>query len=450
MKVMRIILIALIFLAISCAKEKKATPQISLDIAKEEVPIEIIEFGYNLNDYAVQRDTVKSGDSFGEILLKHRIDYSKVAEIAETVKDTFDVTKIRAGKPYTLLKTKDTTEKAQVFIYQHDNINYTVVDFRDSLVNAVKHKKPVKIIEREVSGFIETSLSDAALAKGIDYDVINGMSDIYAWTVDFFRLQEGDRFKIIYEEKYIEDSIYAGSGNIVAAYFEHKGEPFYAFRYENDSVAGTVDYYDDEANTLRRAFLRAPVKFSKVRISSRYNLKRRIKYYGYKVRPHKGTDYAAPIGTPIIATANGTVVKSSYTRGNGKYVKVKHNSTYSTQYLHMKNRNVKVGDFVKQGDVIGWIGMTGNTGGPHVCYRFWKNGRQVNPLKEKLPAAEPIKPEIKAHYLEFVSPLVTKLDCIPFEDKKEEQQEFITESNDLKETNETNELYNATKDRQSD
>ncbi len=441
--------LAFTFIMFSCNKKQEVAP-VALETEKEETSVAKIEFGYNLNDYVVQRDTIKSGDSFGEILAQHHIDYSKIAEIATKIKDTFDVRIIRAGKTYTILKSKDTTEKAQIFIYKHDNVNFTVIDFKDSLVDAIKFKKPVKIIDREASGIIETSLSDAISKQGIDYNIINEMSDIYAWTIDFFRLQKGDRFKIIYKEKYIEDSIYAGAGDIVAAYFEHKGEPFYAFRYENDSILGTVDYYDDEANTLRRAFLRAPVQYS--RISSRYNLRRRIAYYGNRIKPHRGTDYAAPIGTPIMSTANGTVVKSSYTRGNGKYVKVKHNSTYSTQYLHMQNRNVKVGDFVKQGDIIGWVGMTGNTGGPHVCYRFWKNGRQVDPFKQKLPVAEPIKPEIKEQYLTFIRPLVTKLDCIIFEEKQEEeQQEFITESNTVNEINKTNETYNnVIKDHQSD
>ncbi|NER14461.1 peptidoglycan DD-metalloendopeptidase family protein [Leptobacterium flavescens] len=437
----RIPVFMLMALAFACKGKKEELIVDQTEEIVEEAPVEVVEFGYNLNDYTVQKDTVKSGDSFGEILLNHRIGYSKIAEIAAQVKDTFDVTKIRAGKTYTLLKTKDTTEKAQVFIYKHDNINYTIVDFKDSLVNAVRYKKPVKIVEREATGVIETTLSDAVLEQGIDYEIINKMSDVYAWTVDFFRLQKGDRFKVIYKEKYIEDSIYAGSGEIIAAYFEHKEQPFYAFRYENDSILGTVDYYDDEANTLRRAFLRAPVKFS--RISSRYNLRRRIAYYGNRVRPHKGTDYAANVGTPILATANGTVVASSYTRGNGKYVKIRHNSTYSTQYLHMQNRNVKVGDFVKQGDVIGWVGMTGNTSGPHVCYRFWKNGRQVDPYKQDLPAAEPIKPEIKDSYLKFIRPLVTQLDCIEFHEKKEVQEEYLTELNDINETD------NVTNNRQS-
>lgn len=161
--------------------------------------------------------------------------------------------------------------------------------------------------------------------------------------------------------------------------------------------------------------MRAPVKFQ-YRLSSRYNLKRRIAYYGYKVRPHKGTDFAAAIGTPIVATADGTVTESTRRGGNGKYVKIKHNGTYSTQYLHMKAQNVKRGDFVRQGDVIGWIGMTGNTGGPHVCYRFWKNGRQVDPFKEELPAAEPIADSLRAGYMDYIKPLQHQLDCIELVD----------------------------------
>jgi murein DD-endopeptidase MepM/ murein hydrolase activator NlpD len=175
---------------------------------------------------------------------------------------------------------------------------------------------------------------------------------------------------------------------------------------------GITDYYDAEANNLRRAFLKAPVKFS--RISSRYNLKRRIKYYGNRVRPHKGTDFAAPVGTPILATADGVVSKSEKKGGNGNYVKIRHNSTYDTQYLHMKKRNVKVGKHVAQGDVIGWVGMTGNTGGPHVCYRFWKNGKQVDPFKQDLPLSKPLQKKYQEIYFDHISPLKQQLDELIF------------------------------------
>ncbi len=410
--------ILLLIAIVSCKEDKPLKSNKIVEAEVVEKPIKK-EFGFNLENFTVEKDTVKSGDSFGELMIKNKIDYPKIAKISEEYKDTFDVRKIRVGKPYFILKSKDTSETAQVFIYENDRINYTVVDFRDS-VNVYKDKKEVKYVEREASGIIETSLSEAILDQGIDYNVTNNLSEVYAWTIDFFRLQKGDKFKVIYKEKYINDTIYAGAEPIEAALFEHNGKPIYAFAFENDSLKSIVDYFDEKANNLRRTFLRAPVKFSK--ISSRYNLKRRIKYYGYKLRPHKGTDYAAPIGTPIMATADGTVTESTRRGGNGKYVKIRHNGTYSTQYLHMKNQNVKKGEFVRQGDVIGWIGMTGNTGGPHVCYRFWRNGKQVDPLREELPKAEPLVESLRPKYFEFINPKKDQLDCIEFPEKKLEEE----------------------------
>ena len=239
------------------------------------------------------------------------------------------------------------------------------------------------------------------------------MSDIYAWTINFWKLQKGDKFKIIYKQRFIEDSIYAGLDGIEAAYFQHKGEDFYAFKFATDTLSNKADFFDEKAKSLKRAFLKAPVNFG--RVSSRYNLNRRIAYYGYALRPHKGTDFAAPIGTEILATSNGTVVESTQSGGNGKYVKIKHNDTYSTQYLHMSRQAVKKGQYVKQGDVIGYVGMTGNTSGPHVCYRFWKNGQQVDPFQEKMPTSESIPKHLKGQYIDFIKPLRAQLDKIPIQ-----------------------------------
>ena len=415
-------LICIVLFFLACKEEQPQTKELT---AATQPEIEINEaYGFNLDDFEVLRDTIRYGDSFGELMLKNHADYPKILKITEEYQDTFDVRRIRVGKPYVILKTKDTLPKAEVFIYENDRINYTVVDLRDSAI-AYKEQKDVKLYTREISGVIETSLSDAILEQGVDYYITHELSDIYAWTIDFFRLQKGDKFKVIFQEKFINDTLYAGSEPIEAAYFEHNGQPLYAFAYESDSLKNVMDYFDEEANNLRRTFLRAPVKFS--RISSRYNLKRRIRYYGYRIRPHKGTDYAAPIGTPIMATADGVVTESTRKRGNGKYVKIRHNGTYSTQYLHMRKQNVRRGDIVKQGDVIGWIGMTGNTSGPHVCYRFWKNGRQVDPLKEELPAAEPLAEPLRADYFDYIGPLKFQLDCIPFpEGKQEEEEELLT------------------------
>ncbi|MDG5490453.1 peptidoglycan DD-metalloendopeptidase family protein [Psychroserpens sp. SPM9] len=396
---------------IACKEDDKKQDLPPVQAFVEPEPVR--EFGFVLEDYIVKRDTIKAGDSFGEILERNNIGYPKIFNIAEKTKDSFDITKLKAGKPYTLLCAKDSLQTPECFIYQPNSIDYVVIKMADS-IQAYKGKKPISIVQKEASGIVLNNLSETMESQGLPYQLINDMSDIYAWTIDFFRLQKGDRFKIVYNQRFIEDSIYAGIESIDAAYFEHKNEPFYAFNFKVDSTKNISDYFDENTKSLRRTFLKAPVQFS--RISSRYNLNRRIKYYGYKLRPHRGTDFAAPIGTEILATANGTVTESTRRGGNGKYVKIKHNGTYSTQYLHMKAQNVKKGDFVKQGDVIGWVGMTGNTGGPHVCYRFWKNGKQVDPFKEKLPAAESIPDSLKASYTEFIKPFKLQLDNIQFED----------------------------------
>ena len=397
-------------LIVSCKDDKP--------IVVEETPIvkhiPIIEFGFNYDDYIVLKDTIKKGESFGEILDRGHIEVGTIYKIAAEIKDTLDVRRLRAGKPYTVLAKKDSTERAQYFIYQHNKIEYTVVSLGDSIY-ANKKRKPVTFKIKEASGVITSTLSETLDSQGLSPVISNELSTIYAWTIDFFRLQKNDKFKIVYEEKFIDDTISAGIGKINAAYFEHGGKPFYAFKFTADSTNMIEDYYDEKTNVLRRQFLKAPIQFN-YRISSRYNLKRRIAFYGNKVRPHKGTDFASPVGTPIIATANGRVTESRRKGGNGKYVKIRHNGTYSTQYLHMSRRAVNVGDVVKQGEIIGYVGMTGNTGGPHVCYRFWKNGKQVDPLKQKLPAAKPMKESLKPIYLESISDLKTQLDTIGYTD----------------------------------
>ncbi|TYA60219.1 peptidoglycan DD-metalloendopeptidase family protein [Formosa maritima] len=413
-----------IIIGLNSCKEDK--PQIIEEEIAEIIPEDIYEFGFNLNDFYVKRDTVRAGDSFGEIMQRNKIGYPRIFQIAEKARDSFDIRKLQIGKPYTILCTKDTLQEPKCFIYQPNREEYIVLNFQDS-IHAYTSRKPIKYVEKEVAGVITSNISETLDEQGISFVLAYKMSDIYAWTIDFTRLQKGDRFKVIYTDKYIDDTIYAGIDNIKAAVFEHKKEDFYAFEFETDSIKGLKDYFNEEANNLRRAFLKAPVEYK--RISSRYNLRRRIALYGNKIRPHKGTDFSANVGTPIRATANGTVTKSAYTRGNGNYVKIKHNSTYETQYLHMKKQNVKAGQYVKQGDVIGWVGMTGNTSGPHVCYRFWKNGQQVDPFKEKLPEAEPISKNLKAKYLEYIAPLKVQIDTIKYEGDKKPSNKLITQVN---------------------
>lgn len=377
---------------------------------KVSVPVEIREYGLVLNDFEIVRDTVKSGDSFGNILGDHGIGPGRIFQIVEKVKDTFNPRRIVVGKPYVILKAKDSAGTPKKFIYENDLVNYTVVDVNDS-IGAYRAKKPVTINKKTVSGVINSSLSDAIENEGLNYMLTHELNNIYQWSIDFFRLQKGDKFKLVYNERYINDTVYAGIESIEASVFVHQEKPYYAFNFMVDSITGETDFYDEKARPLQSFFLKAPLNFS--RISSRYS-PRRFHPVQKRWKAHKGTDYAAPHGTPIWSTANGVVVASSYTSGNGNYVKIKHNNTYTTQYLHMSKRNVRNGQRVKQGDVIGYVGSTGLATGPHVCYRFWVNGHQVDPFRQNLPSAEPLEESLVDSYFSAIEPLKAELGEIEF------------------------------------
>ena len=398
----RFIFLIIVLITFSCGEKQNET---KIEAVKEKI---IKEFGFTLNNFNVKKDTIESGDSFGLILEKNNLFYPKIYNIVQETKKVFDIRKINVGRPYTILSSKDSLNQPLVFIYQTNAVDYLVVSLGDSLW-AEKKQKEIKLKEFEAMGSIKSSLAETMQELNLSPLLTNELSEIYAWNIDFFRLEKGDNFKIQYTSRYVDDSIYIGLNRIHNAFFEHRGKPFYAIEFETDSIRGMFEYFDDKGKNLRRAFLLSPVQFS--RISSRYNLRRKIAYYG-RVRPHYGTDFAAPVGTPIRSTADGRVVKSGYTKGNGFYVTVSHNATYSTQYLHMKKRGLKVGTYVKQGDKIGEVGMTGFTSGPHVCYRFWKNGRQVDPLKQKLPEAKPISDSLKRKYLTYMAPIKDKLDSM--------------------------------------
>ena len=408
----RCITLFYIIFILGCGKsiknEKIETPEIIKKIEPK------LFHGIDLNKFSVKTKKIKRGDSFGKILEDNGIDYPEVYEILQAIKGKLNIRKLNIGKSYSLFYSKDSIKTPEYFVYHPSPESFTRIHLRDSLYGEFI-QKPIRSIEMEASGVINSSLYETMQNSGINEELTYYLSDIYAWTVDFFRLRKGDRFKVIYIEKFVDDSISIGIDRIKAAYFEHKGKSLYAFEYLSNPEKGIIDYFDENAKSLRRAFLQGPLKFN--RISSRYNLRRKISYYGNRIRPHKGTDFAASVGTPILATANGTISKASYTKGNGNFITIKHNSIYSTQYLHMKKRKVRVGQYVKQGDVIGWVGMTGYTSGPHVCYRFWKNGKQVDPFKQKLPDAKPISKKLKESFTEYMTPYKIKLDCIFFNDK---------------------------------
>lgn len=364
-----------------------------------------MKFGIQVDSFHIVESRIKPNEFLANILLNFNIDYSTIDLLAEKSKEIFDVRKMRAGKNYTIFATKDSLSKASYFIYQPNAIDYVVYDLKDS-ISIYKGEKEVEIKEESVSGVIRSSLYESLQKANASPTIAIELSEIFAWSIDFYRIQKGDWFKAMYEVKYVDNEP-IGIGRIIAVEFNHFDEQFYGFYFDQE---GKEDYFDEEANSLRKAFLKSPLKFS--RLSSRYTM-RRFHPVQKRWKAHLGTDYAAPTGTPIMCTGDGQVIASAYTGGNGNYVKVKHNSVYTTQYLHMSKRKVRVGNYVKQGDIIGYVGSTGLATGPHVCYRFWKNGRQVDHLRQDFPSAEPVKAEFMATYQRQMNLLKGKLDSIP-------------------------------------
>lgn len=369
-------------------------------------------YGLEVGEMEICTDYVQRNQFLSEILQDYRISLQTIDQLARTTKDVFDARYMRVGQKYcVLLDTTDPEMPARHFVYEDGKYEYIVYTFLEDTVVANRARKPIELRHREASGIINSSLYLTLQENKIDPALAIRMSEIYAWTIDFYRLQKGDKFKIYYQEEYV-DGEYAGLGAIDAVLFNHMERDIYGFYFEPDTLR-YGDYFDETGKSLRKAFLTAPVKFS--RISSRYT-GRRFHPVQKRYKAHLGTDYAAPRGTPIYATADGVVTEAQFKRYNGNYVKVRHNGTYTTQYLHMSKiaRGMRPGKYVRQGEVIGYVGSTGLATGPHVCYRFWKNGKQVDPYKQKLPEAEPIADSLRPAYESLMEVARKKLDAIPY------------------------------------
>lgn len=374
--------------------------QIEKETKEVQVPIPVpeptIDFGIVTDSFNMINGSIAKNEFLSTILERNGLSAVDIATIVKKSRPVFDVRKISAGNSYTILTPKGDSAKASYFIYQPNSIDYIVYDLRDSLrVYAEKHDVETRL--ESVAGEISNSLYVALQENGASPDLAVQLADIYSSTIDFHRINEGDWFKVEYERQYVKGQP-VGQGKIQSAQFSHKGETYQSFYFkpEENEHGG---YYDEKGNSLKRTFLKAPLKFS--RISSRYTM-RRFHPVQKIWKAHLGTDYAAPAGTPIIATANGVVVESSFTKGNGNYVKIKHDGSYATQYLHMSKRAAKVGQRVSQGQVIGYVGSTGLATGPHVCYRFWKNNNQVDPLKQKFTPSVPLADKHRSEFNKVV------------------------------------------------
>lgn len=377
-------------------------PVIPTSAANLEVAYD--EYEILMGAFKTQKQKIKRNQTFSDILSQFGVSGLSIAQLVNKAKPVLDVRKMRAGNAYTVY-TDSLTSEAQFLVYEKDPVDYVVFDLRDSLAVS-PGERAITTVRKSVSGAITSSLYETLAEQKATPMLAIELSEIFAWQVDFYRIMKGDAFSVIYDERYVGDKS-IGVGDIIGVKFHHSGRDYYAFPHELD---GRIEYYNHEGNSLRRPFLRAPLRFN--RISSRYSL-RRFHPVQKRYKAHLGTDYAAPTGTPIRATADGVVVAAGYTKYNGRYVKIRHNSTYTTGYLHMSKiqGGIKKGAKVSQGDVIGYVGSTGLATGPHLCYRFWKNGKQVDALREKLPETiEPIDEAYRDAFLAQVQSIKPQLD----------------------------------------
>ncbi|WP_421874474.1 peptidoglycan DD-metalloendopeptidase family protein [Marinoscillum sp.] len=386
------------------ASERELAIQDSL-AALAAIPEPTLLYGIPIDSFDVYEGKVKWGQSLSNILSEFDVSNEDIYELANKAKGVFDVRLLKAGYPFTIIHERDSSKKARQMIFEPDPTQFVVFNLADTIF-AENVKREVITEEKTFVATIEegSSVSQTIADAGGSILLENRIVEIFAWQVSFVHIQVGDEFKVIYEEQRVGDKV-VGIGEITGAYFKHWGKEYYAVHYEQ---GGDSDYFDEDGNSLRKTFLKDPLSYK--RISSSYS-PRRFHPVQKRYKAHLGTDYAANPGTPIWSVGEGVVLEATYGKYNGNYVKIRHNSNYTTQYLHMQSikRGIRPGTTVEQGQVIGYVGSTGLATGPHLCFRFWKNGRQVDSQRVELPPSEPIDPSKLNDYLHTKNVVMNKL-----------------------------------------
>lgn len=373
---------------------------------KPKVADTVSAYGIELASLHSCFDVIQPNDNLGAILTRNGVPYPMINKVVNQSEGIFDTRKIRAGKPYCVLRS-DTLEKACYFIYEPDPINYIVFDFGKS-PKVYKGRKKVEEYRREASGTINSSLWKTLTDNDISPQVAVELSKIFAWTIDFYRIHKGDQFKLIFSEKFVNGQR-VGMGPIEAGWFKHHNKIYYAIPFTDEE--NKSDYYGFDGLSLRSAFLKAPLEFR--RISSKFNRKRFHPILKRR-RPHLGTDYAAATGTPVWSIGDGEIVKAKYSRGGGNNIEIRHNKTYTTKYLHLSKfaKGMKKGRRVSQGEVIGYVGSTGLATGPHLHFELIKNGRHVDSVQEDMPSGDPVSDSCKESFMTYRDQMVEQLDRI--------------------------------------
>ena len=371
----------------------------------EKIPV--LKYGLPADSFLLVYDTVQSGSSLSDMLRPYQVSLLKIDKLGHMSNDSMRIDRIRAGQAYVMFCNPDSSNgmRADLMVYENNGIDYTVYDFRDS-VNVWHGQKPVEYREKGVKGVIESSLWMALKNQETNTSLALEMSEIFGWVIDFFGIQKGDEFRIIYEEAWVDGKpLYVE--RIKAGMMVHMGREYWAIPFTVDSVES---FYELDGGSLRRTFLKAPLKYN--HISSRFT-NSRFHPILHRNTPHRAVDYSAPTGTEIRTVGDGVITLRQYGNGAGNYVKVKHNSVYTTVYMHMSRfGEYQIGDRVKQGDVIGYVGSTGLSTGPHLHFEVHKNGVQIDPLKLESPPAEPVPDSLTDAFNETKSIWVEKIQGI--------------------------------------
>ncbi len=398
----------LLFAFFSCEPEEKKIPVPETKEEIKEEPKPVIEYGFNYHDYVVDTNRVKKNEGLTHILPKYGIGAGTIFQIAENFDSIFDVRKIKPNHLYTAFQAKDSTNRLLKFVYKKDAINYVVFDFEDSL-NVYLGQKEVIVKEKMAGGIVTSSLWNAFMDQDLSPALVGKVTKLYAWSIDFFGIQKGDYFKVIYEAKYVDDE-FVGVGKVKSVLFNHLDKDRYFFIYQRDTMPES--YFSEEGESMKRALLSAPLEFT--RISSKFSHRRLhpvFKYY----RPHHGVDYAAPMGTEVVATGNGVVTFAGWAGQAGRLVKIKHTTgDIETKYMHLRRfaKGIKKGVHVSQGQKIGEVGSSGASTGPHLDYRIYINGKAVDPLSIDIPTVDPLKDSALIEYKSYIAPIKVKLDNI--------------------------------------
>ncbi|MCH8557796.1 MAG: peptidoglycan DD-metalloendopeptidase family protein [Balneolia bacterium] len=379
-----------------------------ITVAEEPEPVPTDMFGLPAAEYSVVERRVRNGETLSAMLSPYGIGHQQVHAISQASQDVFNLRRINSGRDVRFYINED--DGLDFFVYQPSRRDYVVFDLRDQIDIYTGEREESRVM-RHIEGRIDGSLYVSLLEQGGSPALVSRLAQVFAWQVDFYRIQRGDRYAVVYEELLIDDEV-VGVGRIHAAWLSHRGREYHGIYFAQGENAGT--YFDLEGNSLQKAFLRAPLDYT--RISSRFTNRR---YHPVLQRnmPHHGTDYAAPTGTPIRAVGDGVITHSAYDRNNGNFIRIRHNSVYETGYLHMSRiaSGMRKGASVRQGDIIGYVGATGLATGPHLCFRFWQNGQPVDPYRVEMPPSEPVEPAYVNQFNEVKIAMVGKL----FPDEKE-------------------------------